>query len=90
MPTCVINYFAEPDERELTDVSYQCSTLCMFEELRGVGLAEPNLAGEANLSDGGSIGWGTNPGGSETQSDVRCSVCDELLWRGLSHYENTT
>ena len=28
------------------------------------------------------------PCGSETDYDVYCSNCDELLWRGLEYYQN--
>lgn len=98
MATCVINYYDEPDEHELNDVDYQCSALCMRETLAECGVKTNEPAGTVNMPDAedvpggaGSIGWGECPGGAETQSDVHCSGpgCGELLWRGLSFYDNT-
>lgn len=98
MTTCIVNFYDEPDEHELNDVAYQCSTLCMFATLADCGIKTNELAGSMNVRDAegvdggaGSVGWGQCPGGAETQSDVHCSGpgCGELLWRGLSHYENT-
>lgn len=97
MTTCVIYFYEQPDERELSDVAYQCSTLCMFGTLADSGIATTDLAGSVNVPDAedvdggaGSVGWGQCPGGAETQSDVHCSGpgCGELLWRGLSFYED--
>lgn len=96
MTTCVIYYYDEPGERELTAVDYQCSTLCMRDTLAECGIKTIEPAGTLNVADAedvaggaGSVGWGECPGGAETQSEVRCSGCGELLWHGLSHYENT-
>jgi hypothetical protein len=85
MTTCVVNYYDEPDQRELVEIDYQCSVLCMKETLeREANVSGFDVAGELNLPDGGSVDWGTCPGGAETQEDVHCSACGDLLWQGLS------
>jgi hypothetical protein len=90
MTTCVVNIYSEPGQRELAEVLYQCSVMCMRSAVETEsGLRDIEDAGEANVEHG-SISWGRMPGGAETQSDVHCSICEDLLWRGLSYYENLT
>jgi hypothetical protein len=86
MTTCAVSYYTEPDQRELVDIDYQCSVECMLSTIeRETGLRPTEFAGEANLpTDEGSISWGRWPGGAETDYDVHCSTCEDLLWRGLS------
>lgn len=87
MTTCVVNIYSEPGQHELDDTLYQCSIMCMRSAVETEsGLRDIEDAGEADTDDG-SISWGRLPGGAETQSDVHCSTCEDLLWRGLSHYE---
>jgi hypothetical protein len=79
-----VSYYDEPDQHELVDIDYQCSYICMMDTLTEAGVdTEGGLAGDVNLSEGGSISWGRFPGGEETSSDTYCSSCETLLWRGL-------
>jgi hypothetical protein len=79
-----IYYYEEPEQRELVDIEYQCSALCMRDELEQIDDTLTDSVGDANLPNNRSISWGATPGGSETDYDVHCSSCKELLWRGLS------
>jgi hypothetical protein len=81
----VIHYYDEPDGLELVDVDYQCSRSCMLDQLAddyAIGDGAEH-AGSLNLPADGSISWGAGPCGSETDYNVYCSNCGDLLWHGL-------
>lgn len=80
-----VSYYEAPDCEEMFDITYQCSFFCMDQELAGAGIhvtKETPYAGQANMKFG-SVSWGGHPCGDETDYDVYCSQCGELLWHGL-------
>lgn len=81
MTTCMVSY--NDQEGSLVEVEYQCSEMCMYEQLKK--LPDYKLGGRIDRYDGTSIDYGTWPCGSETDYDVHCSNCEQLLWKGLQH-----
>lgn len=78
-----VSYYEEPNGFELIEVDYQCSAACMRSTLeREVNVTGAAPAGSLNLDDG-SVSWGAYPCGEETDYDVYCSACGDLLWHGL-------
>lgn len=67
---------------DLVEVDYQCSASCMYETLRREGIHTAQIAGSAPHPEGGSVGFGGCPGGSETDYPVHCSACGVKLWCG--------
>lgn len=90
MPTYVLNFYREPDATELEDVQYACCAMCMLDAVvAATGKLPDDEAGERRVGTG-SVSWGQMPGGEETQSDVFCTTCEDLMWRGLGHHEAST
>lgn len=63
-------HYNDKDTGDVQDIHYQCSAVCMRDEL-----AQP-----LGFWDRTSGGWS---GGTETNWDTFCSNCGVLLWKGL-------
>ena len=72
---------------DLVEVDYQCSADCMLATLRSVEIRMVKLADKSYDPRLNGVSWGAWPGGSETDYDVHCSNCGELLWHGLGFYD---
>ncbi|RLC75313.1 MAG: hypothetical protein DRI61_15100 [Chloroflexi bacterium] len=76
--------YDNPERDNLEDVYWFCSQGCMEKYLRttmGFVPQEPN--GATQPPSGGWVEWGAFPCGEETDSDVFCASCGDLLWKGL-------
>lgn len=79
-----VSIYEQPTCQTLVDVVWCDSAWCMgsvLDEFR-IYTDEAGIAGQRN-TDNGSISWGPYPGGEETDYDVYCGGCDELMWEGL-------
>jgi hypothetical protein len=79
-----VSYYTNPNTVNLMDIDYQCSWHCMDAQLIENGIHTADIANYRNVDYGGSISWGAYPCGSETDYDVYCSQCGDLLWYGMS------
>jgi hypothetical protein len=66
---------------DVIDIDYQCSAGCMFATMAEADIDVSDLALAGTIP--GRCSFGGLPGGSETDHDVYCSNCEQLLWRGL-------
>ena len=71
----VIHY--EDKDGNVYDVEYFCCKLCLQNTLTHF---PPSML---RIENGGRISYGACPGGAETNDDVHCPECGELLWKGL-------
>src|SRR5271167_2705813 len=78
-----VMYYEEPNGQELVDIDYQCGVDCMDETLIKHWVHTAAICGTRDTAQG-SISWGAWPCGSETDYDVYCSGCGDLLWKGMN------
>lgn len=89
MATYCLHIYEEKDQQELIDEVWfdHSSCLCEFlaKEFPKIDQSDDfDLNSSANLEKG-SISWGNWPGGVETEEDVYCETCKELMWHGLEY-----
>lgn len=84
MSTCSISFYNHPTCETLVDILWFDSYNCLDKVLQGrFNVHTADIAGDCNLNNGGSVSWGYHPGGEETDYDVYCEECGELIWFGL-------
>ncbi len=75
----------EDEDGSLEDIAYTCSQMCQVELMRTSGVPEEDIEKQAQGLAGSCPGfsYGKMPGGEETDFDVNCANCGDLLWHGL-------
>ena len=82
MTTCRIDWYDE--KGNVLDIAYIDSITCMYEMFAGEDLWPDDIAGTITYPEG-SVDYGPWPGGDETDHDVHCATCGQLMWRGRSN-----
>ncbi len=87
MTTCCVSYYESTNCENLVDIDWCCSLGCQDDILRGLGVHSAAITDQRDLEHG-SISWGPYPGGEETDDDVHCAACEDLMWEGLQTIAN--